>query len=96
VQALTDQVNDLTARKYWNKLAQRLKNKGSEVVTNCHQLKMESSDGKFYLTDVADTETMFRIVQSILSPKAELFKRWRGKLVISVFLQYLATFSNIF
>jgi len=53
------------SRKYWNKLAQRLRDEGSEVVTNCHQLKLMAKDGKYYATDVADTETMFRIIQSI-------------------------------
>jgi len=66
-------------RKYWNKLAQRLREDGSEVVTKCHQLKMQASDGKFYLTDVADTESMFRIVQSIPSPNAEPFKLWLAR-----------------
>jgi hypothetical protein len=66
-------------RKYWNKLAERLRNEGSESVTKCHQLKMKASDGKYYLTDVADTEVMLRIVQSIPSPKAEPFKLWLAK-----------------
>lgn len=66
-------------RKYWNKLAQRLREEGSEVVTKCHQLKFEATDGKFYLTDAADTETMFRIIQSIPSPKAEPFKLWLAR-----------------
>ena len=65
-----------TARKYWNKLKQRLKNEGFEPVTNCHQLKMRAEDGKMRLTDVADTENLFRIIQSIPSPKAEPFKQW--------------------
>lgn len=66
-------------RKYWNKLAERLRKEGSESVTKCHQLKMQSSDGKYYLTDVADTEVMFRIIQSIPSSKAEPFKLWLSK-----------------
>lgn len=70
---LTDNVD---ARKYWNKLKQRLKEEGNETVTNCHQLKMKASDGKMRLTDVADTEQLLRLVQSIPSPKAEPFKRW--------------------
>jgi hypothetical protein len=77
--ALTDQTNELSARKYWNKLAQRLREEGSEVVTFCHRLKLEASDGKKYETDCADTEGMFRIIQSIPSPKAEPFKRWLAK-----------------
>ncbi|MBO5181039.1 MAG: Bro-N domain-containing protein [Paraprevotella sp.] len=65
-----------TARKYWNKLKQRLKEEGFEPVTNCHQLKLRAEDGKMRLTDVADTESLFRIIQSIPSPKAEPFKQW--------------------
>lgn len=65
-----------TARKYWNKLKQRLKEEGFEPVTNCHQLKMTAEDGKLRLTDVADTEQLFRIIQSIPSPKVEPFKQW--------------------
>lgn len=64
------------AGAYWRKLKQRLKEEGSEVVTNCHELKLEASDGKKYLTDCANTEGIFRIIQSIPSPKAEPFKRW--------------------
>lgn len=79
VQALTNQEDGHTARKYWNKLAQRLKEEGSELVTFCHQLKLEASDGKKYETDCANTEGVFRIVQSIPSPKAEPFKRWLAK-----------------
>jgi len=75
VQALTDQLDDYTARKYWNKLAQRLREEGSEVVTNCHRLKLPAPDGKMRETDCADTEGMFRIIQSIPSPKAEPLKR---------------------
>jgi DNA-damage-inducible protein D len=78
-QALTNQSDSYTARKYWNKLAQRLRDEGSEVVTFCHRLKLESSDGKKYETDCANTEGIFRIVQSIPSPKAEPFKRWLAK-----------------
>ena len=65
-----------TARKYWNKLEQRLVEEGNETVTNCHQLKLRAADGKMRLTDVADTEQLFRIIQSIPSPKAEPFKQW--------------------
>lgn len=68
-----------TARKYWNKLKQRLKEEGFEPVTNCHQLKMCATDGKMRLTDVADTEQLFRIIQSIPSPKAESFKQWMAQ-----------------
>ena len=79
VQALTNQSDDYTARKYWNKLAQRLRKEGSEVVTNCHRLKLLSLDGKMRETDCANTEGIFRIVQSIPSPKAEPFKRWLAR-----------------
>ena len=63
-------------RKYWNKLKQRLKYEGNETVTNCHQLKLKAADGKMRLTDVATTEQILRIVQSIPSKKAEPFKLW--------------------
>jgi hypothetical protein len=76
VSILTDSVDHVTARKYWNKLKQRMKEEGSELVTNCHQLKMKATDGKYYNTDVADTEQILRIIQSIPSPKAEPFKLW--------------------
>lgn len=66
-------------RNYWKVLKNRLKSEGSEVVTKCNQLKMQASDEKFYLTDAADTETMFRIIQSIPSPKAEPFKLWLAR-----------------
>ena len=79
VQVLTDQPDDYTARKYWNKLAQRLREEGSEVVTFCHRLKLLASDEKMRETDCANTETAFRIIQSIPSPKAEPFKRWLAK-----------------
>ncbi len=65
---------------YWKVLKSRLKKEGSELVTNCNQLKMESSDGKFYKTDVADTEQLFRLIQTIPSPKAEPFKLWLAKI----------------
>jgi DNA-damage-inducible protein D len=79
VAALTDQKDSQTARKYWNKLSQRLRDEGSEMVTKCHRLKLESTDGKKYLTDVADTETMLRLIQSIPSPRAEPIKVWLAK-----------------
>ena len=66
-------------RNYWKVLKNRLKKEGSEVVTKCNQLKLMAKDGKKYLTDVTDTETMFRIIQSIPSPKAEPFKIWLAK-----------------
>ena len=64
---------------YWRKLKQRLKDEGNETVTNCHALKMKAADGKMRLTDVADTEQLFRIIQSIPSPKAEPFKQWMAQ-----------------
>ena len=73
VSVLTESVD---GRKYWNKLKQRLKEEGNKTVTNCHQLKMKATDGKMRLTDVADTEQLLRIIQSIPSPKAEPFKLW--------------------
>lgn len=73
---LVDSPDYTTARKYWNKLKQRLKSEGSELVTNCHQLKLPSSDGKNYSTDVLNTKGVLRLVQSIPSPKAEPFKVW--------------------
>ena len=73
IAVLTDSPNP---RKYWSVLKTRLKAEGSQLTTNCSQLKMQSADGKFYLTDVADTEQLFRLIQSIPSPKAEPFKLW--------------------
>ena len=63
------------ARNYWKVLKHRLTKEGNESVTNCNQLKMQSSDGKFYKTDVADTEQLLRLIQSVPSPKAEPFKQ---------------------
>ena len=68
--------NSLNSRKYWSVLKTRLKAEGSQLATNCSQLKMQSSDGKYYKTDVADTDQLFRLIQSIPSPKAEPFKLW--------------------
>ena len=66
-------------RKYWSVLKNRLKKEGSQLATNCSQLKMQSADGKFYKTDVADTEQLLRLIQSVPSPKAEPFKMWLAK-----------------
>src|SRR3989339_2242708 len=78
VAVLTD--NDFQgARNYWKVLKHRLKNEGNESVTNCNQLKMLASDGKFYLTDVGDTEQLLRLIQSIPSKKAEPFKVWLAR-----------------
>ena len=71
------------ANAYWRKLKQRLKKEGNETVTNCHGLKLRASDGKLRMTDVADTEQLFRIIQSIPSPKAEPFKVWMAQVASS-------------
>ena len=79
IQVLIQQPDYQTARKYWNKLKERLRKEGSESVTNCHQLKLEAADGKKYLTDVANPETLLRLIQSVPSPKAEPIKLWLAK-----------------
>ena len=79
VQVLTQQADDLTARKYWNQLKRRLNAEGSQLVTDCHQLKLPAADGKNYLTDVATAQTLLRLVQSVPSPKAEPIKLWLAK-----------------
>ena len=76
IAVLTDSI-DPTA--YWRKLKQRLREEGNETVTNCHALKMRASDGKMRMTDVADPEQLFRLIQSIPSPKAEPFKLWMAQ-----------------
>ena len=76
VAVLTDQPDQRHAAKYWSVLKNRLKKEGNELTTSCSQLKMRSADGKRYNTDVADTEQLLRIIQSIPSPKAEPFKLW--------------------
>ena len=78
-QALTQQPDYQTARKYWNKLKERLVAEGSQLVTNCHQLKMTAADGKQRPTDVATAETLLRLIQSVPSPKAEPIKLWLAK-----------------
>ncbi len=84
---LTDQPDLEHARNYWKVLKYRLKKEGFESVTNCNQLKLLASDGKRYKTDVADTEQLFRIIQSIPSPKAEPFKRWMAQVAAHRFDQ---------
>jgi len=79
IQVLTQQPDYQTARKYWNKLKERLIKEGSQSVTNCHRLKLPAADGKNYLTDVATAETLLRLVQSVPSPKAEPIKLWLAK-----------------
>jgi hypothetical protein len=79
IQVLTQQADYQTARKYWNKLKERLAKEGNQSVTNCHRLKLPAADGKNYLTDVANAETLLRLVQSVPSPKAEPIKLWLAK-----------------
>ena len=76
VAILTDSSNPQT---YWRVLKKRLKEEGNETVTNCNALKLKATDGKMRLTDVADTEQLFRLIQSIPSPKAEPFKQWMAE-----------------
>jgi hypothetical protein len=81
--SIVDMIEVLTEsprpRKYWNALKTKLKDEGSELSQNLGQLKIKATDGKFYLTDVADTEQLFRLIQSVPSPKAEPFKLWLAK-----------------
>lgn len=77
IQILTDSPNP---RKYWSVLKLRLKKEGSQLTSNCSQLKMPAADGKYYKTDVADSEQLFRLIQSIPSPKAEPFKMWLAQI----------------
>jgi hypothetical protein len=79
IQVLIQQPNYQTARKYWNKLKERLKKEGSKSVTNCHRLKLNAADGKKYFTDVANPQTLLRLIQSVPSPKAEPIKLWLAK-----------------
>lgn len=79
VAVLTDSVDYQAARNYWKVLKNRLLKEGNETVTNCNQLKMQAADGKMRMTDVADTEQLFRLIQSIPSPKAEPFKLWMAQ-----------------
>ncbi len=74
IQALLQQPNYQAVRNYWKVLKNRLKKEGSESVTKCNRLKLEAADGKKYLTDVADAETLLRLIQSVPSPKAEPIK----------------------
>lgn len=79
VAVLTDSADYQTARNYWKVLKNRLTTEGNETVTNCNQFKMRAADGKMRKTDVADTEQLFRLIQSIPSPKAEPFKQWMAQ-----------------
>ena len=76
---LTDSPNP---QVYWRVMKKRLKDEGNQTVTNCNGLKMQAPDGKMRLTDVADTEQLFRLIQSIPSPKAEPFKLWLSKVAL--------------
>jgi DNA-damage-inducible protein D len=79
VRALLQQPDFQTARKYWNKLKERLDKEGSQTVTNCHRLKLSAEDGKMRLTDVASPEVLLRLIQSVPSPKAEPIKLWLAR-----------------
>lgn len=79
IQVLTQQTNFQLARNYWKVLKNRLNKEGNESVTKCNRLKLEAADGKKYLTDVANTETILRLIQSVPSPKAEPIKLWLAK-----------------
>lgn len=79
IAVLTDSPNYQTARNYWKVLKNRLNKEGNETVTNCNQLRMRAADGKMRMTDVADTEQLLRLIQSVPSPKAEPFKQWLAK-----------------
>ena len=85
VQVLTQQPDYQAARNYWKVLKHRLANEGSQLVTNCNRLKLPADDGRMRLTDVANAETLLRLVQSVPSPKAEPIKLWLG---LSSFLQH--------
>lgn len=93
IQVLTDQPNYQLARNYWKVLKIRLRKEGSQTVTNCNQLKMLAEDGKQRLTDVANAETLLRLVQSVPSPKAEPIKLWLAK-VITIPLSFRRRSAN--
>ena len=80
IRALLQQPDYQTARKYWNKLKERLNKEGTQTVTNCHQLKMPAEDGKMRLTDAASPEVLLRLIQSVPSPKAEPIKLWLARI----------------
>lgn len=92
ISVLTDSINHAA---YWRKLKQRLKDEGNETVTNCHALKMKALDGKMRMTDVADTEQLFRLIQSIPSPKAEPFKLWIAKIATESYITTKKTMMTI-
>ena len=74
--------DSIDSNAYWRKLKEWMKKEGNETVTNCHGLKMVAADGKMRMTDVADTDQLLRLIQSIPSPKAEPFKMWLAKLAV--------------
>ena len=86
VQVLTQQPNYKAAQNYWKVLKHRLNKEGSQLVTNCNQLKLPAADGKSYLTDVANAETLLRLVQSVPSPKAEPIKLWLARVGLRALL----------
>ena len=85
VQVLTQQPDYQAARNYWKVLKHRLANEGSQLVTNCNRLKLPADDGRMRLTDVANAETLLRLVQSVPSPKAEPIKLWLAKVLLKDF-----------
>ena len=85
VQVLTQQPDYQAARNYWKVLKHRLANEGSQLVTNCNRLKLPAGDGKMRLTDVANAETLLRLVQSVPSPKTEPIKLWLAKVLLKDF-----------
>jgi hypothetical protein len=92
IAVLTDSIGP---NAYWRKLKQRLKAEGNEPVTNCHGLEMQAADGKMRLTDVTDTEQLFKLIQSIPSPKAEPFKLWRAQVKGGLTIRFLKPTSSI-
>jgi DNA-damage-inducible protein D len=95
VQVLTQQADYQTARKYWNKLKERLSKEGSESVTDCHRLKLPAADGKNYLTDVASAKTLLRLVQSVPSPKAGPIKLMACAYCVRRFWKKNEQFSDV-
>jgi hypothetical protein len=85
IQVLTQQPDYQAARNYWKVLKHRLANEGSQLVTNCNRLKLPADDGRMRLTDVANAETLLRLVQSVPSPKTEPIKLWLAKVLLKDF-----------
>jgi hypothetical protein len=96
IQVLTQQADFQTARKYWNKLKERLDKEGSQTVTNCHQLKMRAEDGKMRLTDVADPETLLRLIQSFPIPHSSFMHHYLNHLASDLHRKrYVILLTNI-